>query len=85
MSTVDQQIKQPGRPGHRKSKAADAANLAIANVTRRHGPDDPRLPGLRRDLRAIKLEQHAREVVAQSPPLTDDQVATITALLRGAS
>lgn len=36
-----------------------------------------------RDLRALKLEDHVRRVVAEAPPLTPEQVDRIGRVLRG--
>jgi hypothetical protein len=57
------------------------ARARIAGVTARDR-DDPRLPDLRRDLEAAKLEEHVRQVVAAAPPLTPEQVDRLTSLLR---
>lgn len=54
----------------------------VASIERWHGPDDPRLPELRRDLRAAELEEHIRRLVDQAPPLTSEQRARLAALLR---
>lgn len=48
----------------------------------RHHPDTDLRP-LRRDLAAEKLADYIAEVVAEAPPLTDDQVDRIAGLLRG--
>lgn len=40
------------------------------------------LPNRQRDYRAAKLGAHIREVVDAAPPLTDEQVADLTALLQ---
>jgi hypothetical protein len=45
-------------------------------------PDDPKLIEARRNLRALRLEQHVAEVVAGWPPLSDEQLDRISALLR---
>lgn len=37
-----------------------------------------------RDLAALKLEDHARRVAAKAPPLTDEQIGRIAAILSGA-
>ncbi|MGH3511658.1 MAG: hypothetical protein ACRDRB_05200 [Pseudonocardiaceae bacterium] len=56
---------------------------SVAAVERHHGPDDPRLPELRRDLRAAELEEHVRRLVDAAPPLTPAQRDRLAALLRG--
>jgi hypothetical protein len=65
-----------------KSPARRRAAATVAGVERRSGPDDPRLPNLRRDLRATELEEHVRRIVDTFPPLTDEQRNKIAALLR---
>jgi hypothetical protein len=58
----------------------------IASLTRSRQPDDPDLVAARQNLKALRLEEHVRKVVAEAPPLTDEQRERITALLRaGAS
>jgi hypothetical protein len=44
--------------------------------------DDPELIEARRNLRAIRLEDHVTKVLAQAPPLTVEQRDRIAALLR---
>lgn len=56
------------------------AALAAA-VERHRGPDDPQLPGLRRDLRAAALAEHIRKVVDTAPPLTAEQIEGLRGLL----
>ena len=53
----------------------------IAITERWHGPDDPRVGDLRRDLRAQQLEEHIRRVVDEMPPLTPEQLSKLSALL----
>jgi hypothetical protein len=65
-----------------KSPARRKAVSAISNTVRHHGPDDPRLPELRRNLRAAELEDHVRRIVDTFPPLTNEQRNQIAALLR---
>lgn len=58
---------------HRRARIAARA---------RHTPEHPQLVEDRRDLRADRLEEHVREVVASLPPLTDEQRRRISSLLR---
>jgi hypothetical protein len=44
--------------------------------------DDPELEDMRRDLRAMRLEEHVAKIVADWPPLTDEQLDRVAALLR---
>ena len=55
----------------------------IASLTRSRTPDDPELVDARRNLKAIRLEDHVRQVMATWPPLPDDQCARVAALLGG--
>jgi hypothetical protein len=64
-----------------KSPARRKLASTAAAVERHHGPDDPRLPGLHRDLRCAQLEEHIRRIAAALPPLTDAQRLRLTALL----
>lgn len=54
----------------------------IASLTRSRQPDDPELVDARRNLAALSLEDYVRQIVAQAPPLTDEQRERIAALLR---
>jgi hypothetical protein len=54
----------------------------IAALTRSRPADDPELLGLKRDLKALRLEEHVRRVVDEAPPLTDEQRDRIASLLR---
>lgn len=54
----------------------------IAALSRSRTSDDPELIEARRALRAEVLAEHVRAVVAQAPPLTDEQRERIAALLR---
>lgn len=54
----------------------------VAALSRSRQPDDPELVEARRDLAVLSLEEHIRRVVAEAPPLTDEQRDRIAALLR---
>jgi hypothetical protein len=62
-------------------------NLAgsISAITRHRGPNDPRLPELRRDLAAEQLADYVTKIVAQAPPLSPEQRDRIANLLRPAA
>ena len=45
-------------------------------------PDDPDLLAAKRDLRASRAEEYISRIVAEAPPLTDDQRSRIAALLQ---
>jgi hypothetical protein len=70
--------------GARRGTVRTRTATTIAAITRHNGPEDPRLPELQRDLRAAMLEEHIQRVVAEAPPLTDDQRARLAGLLGGA-
>jgi len=55
----------------------------VASLSRSRPADDPDLIAARGDLAATKLAAYVERVVAGAPPLTDDQVARVVALLRG--
>lgn len=54
----------------------------LASLSRSRKPDDPDLTEARRNLRALRLEEHVREILAKAPPLTDEQRDRIAGLLR---
>jgi hypothetical protein len=60
---------------------AERARLAF--LTRSREPDDPDLVEARRNLRAERLAEHVRKVVAGAPKLTPEQRDRIAAILRG--
>jgi hypothetical protein len=65
------------------AKSAPRRTIAarIGGVEGRGGPDDPRLPELRRDLRAAELHEHIERLVSAAPPLTAQQRTELAALL----
>lgn len=65
-----------------KSLTRRRVAAAVGAVERHGGPDDPRLPELRRDLRVAELEEHIIRIVDAAPPLTAEQRDRIAALLR---
>lgn len=54
----------------------------VGALSRSRNQDDPDLVEAKRNLKALKLEEHIRRVVAEAPPLTDEQRDRIAALLR---
>lgn len=54
----------------------------VASLSRSRKPNDPELVDARRNLRALRLEEHVTRVVAEAPPFTDEQRERIAALLR---
>jgi hypothetical protein len=53
----------------------------VASLTRSRQPDDPELIEARRNMRAERLAEHVARVVAELPPLTEQQCQRIAALL----
>lgn len=51
-------------------------------VSTRHGRDSEETRALRRDLAAAKLVAYVERVVAEAPPLTNEQLDRIALLLR---
>jgi hypothetical protein len=64
---------------HQESWQSARARLAI--YTRHHGPNDPLVPDLQRDLRAARAEEYLAKVIAQAPPLTPEQAERLRQLL----
>lgn len=54
----------------------------VGALSRDRAVDDPELLEARRNLKALRLEEHIRRVVAEAPPLTDEQRDRIATLLR---
>lgn len=57
------------------------ARSAVGVATRRGDP--AKIEDARRELAAANLEAYIQRIVSEAPPLTSDQVAKITTLLRG--
>jgi hypothetical protein len=57
----------------------------VAALTRHHSKDDPKVVDATRDLRAASLEQYIRQVVAEAPPLTNEQREKLAMLLHGST
>lgn len=54
-----------------------------AALQRHHGPESPATLDARRDLIAATLEERIAEAVAAAPPLSSQQKARLSVLLRG--
>jgi len=62
--------------------AATRSQSRRLNAYQRHrGADDPVTQNAERDLRAIRLEEHIRDVVQAAPPLTSGQRERLALLL----
>ena len=55
----------------------------VGALSRSRANDDPDLIQARHQLRVAKLEDHIAKVVAEAPPLTDEQRDRLAVLLRG--
>lgn len=55
----------------------------LANAHRRGAEDE--IIEVRRDLAMAKIQQYAEKVVAEAPPLTEEQRARLAGLLNGAA
>ena len=60
-----------------------AERARVASLSRSRDPQDPDLIEARRNLRYLRLEDHIRKVIAEAPPLSDDQRSRLAGLLRG--
>ena len=54
----------------------------LAALSRSRSDDDPELLGTKQRLAAAKIEAYVERVVANAPPLTAEQCARVTELLR---
>lgn len=54
----------------------------VGALSRDRQPNDPELMEARRSLRAECLAEHVARVIAEAPPLSDEQLTRIAALLR---
>lgn len=54
----------------------------VAALSRSRTSDDPDFIRARRDLAALTLEEHVQRALDNAPPLTDEQVERVAALLR---
>jgi hypothetical protein len=64
------------------SQATAHYRARVAALSRDRLPDDPDLVSARQNLAVLKIEDHVRRVIAQAPPLTDEQRERIADLLR---
>jgi hypothetical protein len=66
------------------TKAAARERARYAALSRDRKPDDPERLEARRNLRFECLSEHVARVVAEAPPMTDEQREQIASLLRPA-
>lgn len=62
---------------------ARVAALSRCVKSGERAPDDPELQDAKRNLRALRLEDHVQKVIAEAPPLTPEQRDRIAVILRG--
>lgn len=67
----------------RVSPAVAHERARLASLTRSRATDDPELIEARRNLRAATLESHIARVLAEAPPLNDEQRARLAGLFAG--
>jgi hypothetical protein len=70
----------PRPPSPRTAKA----RARVGILSRHHGPDDPQTIDAKIDLEAAKLRDHIERVLAQAPPLSNEQRRRLAELLRPA-
>lgn len=63
------------------SSSARRRMVAEIAATKRHHPDSPDLPRLRRDLQVESLAEQARKLVADWPPLTETELRHLAGIL----
>lgn len=61
---------------------AERARIAGLSSRPNRPADDPQIVEARRNLKALRLEEHVKKVLADAPPLSDEQRNRIAALLR---
>lgn len=64
------------------SKTVSHHRARVASLSRDRAPNDPEITAAKRDLRAELLAEHVARIIAQAPPLTDEQRDRIAGLLR---
>ncbi len=73
----------------RQERRITRASLASNEAKLKRDPHDDgtrdRVETLRAQYRALALEDHIREAVAQAPPLTNEQREKLALLLRGSA
>jgi hypothetical protein len=67
------------------SPAARSKQARRASLANRRGPDHPDTIEALRDFAAQRLEDHAREVARNMPPLSAEQRDRIVSILHGAA
>jgi uncharacterized protein (DUF2267 family) len=57
----------------------------VAILTRHRGADDPELIEARHKMRSERFVERVAEIAAEAPPLTDEQIARVAAVLSRAT
>jgi hypothetical protein len=61
------------------------ARSELANEIQHHGPESPRIPGLRGELKTARAEEYLRRILTDPPPLTAEQLARLSGVLAHAA
>ena len=64
------------------SKARAEARSRIGVNAKRYGPDHPKTREAQRDYKFTTLSDHIEKILAQAPPLNDEQRVRLAELLR---
>lgn len=64
------------------SKQSAMLRAMSNSLQRYHAADDPELIAARRNLAAEQLAEHVERIVSVAPPLTEEQLERVAALLR---
>jgi hypothetical protein len=67
------------------SSAVAHHRARVGALSRDRHPDDPEFVSAKRDLAAANLEEHVNRVLAGWPPLSEQQLDRIAAILRAGS
>jgi len=64
------------------SPACAHERARIGALSRSRTNDDPELVEARRNLAALRLQEHVEKIIADWPPLTDQQIDRVVVILR---
>jgi hypothetical protein len=68
-----------------RTRRRNSAAGRVARMRQRRPAGDPELIAAETELATISIEERAREIVEAFPPLREDQIQRIVALLRSGS
>jgi hypothetical protein len=57
------------------------ARSRLGNAVQKHGKNSPQAAQARAEFRALKLEDHVRQALAEGPPMSDKQLQNIARIL----